>query len=248
MPAPLTSAGALIKDSWQLFVKTWDTTVRYSAWLIIPAVLTLADLAIPGNQESLIVLSAVVQIAVAIAVAIWVSIVLYQVTLALDAGSKVTEKTTADWKAFVLPMVLIGALQGLATLGALLLFVLPGIYVGVRLGFSQLTLFSKGLKGRAALAESWTLTKNRFWAVFWRQIAAGFVFAVLIMIVTTAAVLLVGLVAGGSKLGVLVDSKSLSPVAGGILGLVQSIIQAAFIPLIVIFQVKLYRALDRTRA
>lgn len=247
MSTPLTSAGALIKDSWQLFVKTWDTTVRYSAWLILPAILILADLAIPGNQETLIVLSAIVQIAVAIGVGLWVTIALYRVAFALDAGSKVTEKTTADWQALLVPMIVIGLLQGLATLGALLLFVLPGIYVGVRLGFSQLTLFSKGRKGRAALAESWALTKDRFWAIFWRQIAAGFVFGVLIMIVTTASILLVGLVAGGSKLGVLLDPKTASPVAGGIMGLVQSIIQAAFIPLIVIFQVKLYKTLDRSR-
>ncbi|HWQ99276.1 MAG TPA: hypothetical protein VN397_00310 [Candidatus Methylomirabilis sp.] len=247
MPTPLIPALELIKSSWQAFTKSWEALVRYSAWLILPAILALADLAIPAGQDFAIIASAVAQVTATIAVSIWVSVALYQVVFATEKGEKVSDRTTANAWQLVLPLLVIGLLQGLATMGALLLLILPGIYVGVRLGFSQLTLFSKNLRGRAALADSWALTKNRFWAVLWRQIAGAFVFGILVMIVTIAAMLLVGIVAGGAKVGALLSTESSNPLATGILDLIQSIIQAAFIPLFIIYQVKLYKALEKTR-
>lgn len=248
MPTPLISAGDLIKSSWQTFVKSWETMVRYSAWIILPSLLTLLIVLIPQGQDVMLGTFVALQVAFSLVVALWVSVSLYQVTFALDGGAKVSDQTTKNAWAFILPLLLIGLLQGLAVFGALLLLIIPGIYVGVRLGFSQVTLFSKNLRGRAALADSWALTKDRFWAVLWRQVAGGVVFGLLIMVVSLAAALIVGTVAGGAKLDALMASQKTGTLTGGLFELVQSIVQAAFIPLFVIFQVKLYKALDRTRA
>lgn len=247
MPSTLTPAGALIKSSWQTFVKTWSTTVRYSAWLLLPSVLTLLEVLIPRQDWAVWTYVAVISV-ISVAVALWVSVCLYQTILALESGAKVTDRTMQTAWAMILPLVLVGVLQGLATLGAFMLLVLPGIYVGVRLGFSQVALFQKGTRGRAALAESWALTKDRFWAVLWRQLAGGVVFGLVIMIVATAAILLVGYVAGGAKVTALLQASKPDRFASGLLELVQSLVQAAFIPLLVIFQVKLFKTLEKTRA
>ncbi len=248
MPAPLIPAGELIKSSWQAFVKYWETTVRYSAWLILPSLLTLLNVFVPRGQDQAAVAFAALTVIASLVVALWVSVALYQVVFALESGAKITDQTTKTAWILVVPIVWIALLQSLAVFGALLLLIIPGIYVGVRLGFSQLGLFTKQLHGRAALADSWALTKDRFWAVLWRQLAGGVLFGFGMVLVSFVAMYLVSIVAGGAKLDALLASQNSNPLAGGLLGLVQAIVQAAFVPLFVIFQVKLYKALDRSRA
>lgn len=245
MPKPLLGAGQLIKDTWQMFLKTWDTTVRYAAWFILAGVLQVLYLFFPnsGNGNGYYAISVLGWIA-GIVITVWATIMLYQVCMALDAKQKVAKQAMADAMKLFWPFILVAVLAGFATLGATILLIIPGIYVGVRLGFAQLSFLDKNKRGRAALSDSWALTKDKFWAVFWRQIAGALVFGALMMAATFMALWLVGLVAGSGKYDALMSADArTSPGVAGIFTLVSNIVQAAFIPLFFLYQVKLYRAL-----
>jgi hypothetical protein len=64
----------------------------------------------------------------------------------------------------------------------MLLFVLPGIYWGVRLAF---TLYAIALEDKGAtegLGYSWNLVRGRWWGVFWAFLAVGLIFGIAILI------------------------------------------------------------------
>jgi hypothetical protein len=249
MAKTLPGAWELITESWNAFIKTWDTTVRVSTWLILVGALQ----AVGGFYEKGVygpsgLLSPIFFVAAAI-VSIYISIALYRLVLGLERGEKMSTKISInELTPLFLPLVLIGILQGLVVLGATLLLIIPGIYVGVRLSFSQMSLFDKNLHGRAAMAESWAITKGRFWQVFGRQLAGGLTFGAFIVLIAILAITIVTLIAGAGKMNNLFSDSSNTAMDGAVSSLISSIVQAAILPLIVIFQVKLYNAFNKTKA
>lgn len=243
MSQPLIGAGQLIKESWNTFTSTWDTTVRYSAWFVLVTLLSIAPLFLPSKVPLLDIIAFLLTVALAI----WVSIRVYQVVLALERKEKVTNKTTATVLTLFWPLVWVSILTGLATIGGLILLILPGIYIGVRMGFSQLFVIDEKKKGTDAIKASWELTKQKFWPVFGRQLAGGIVFGGLMLIIIWIAVRLVALIANIDFNEVFMDSESGNPYIVGSYNLIQGIVQAAFIPLFYIFQVKLFKSLGRVK-
>jgi hypothetical protein len=54
-------------------------------------------------------------------------------------------------------VLLVSVLVGLATIGGLILFIIPGIYIGVRLAVSIEALVVEGRRGTQAMGRSWEL-------------------------------------------------------------------------------------------
>ena len=237
MTTSLPGVWNLIKGSWDAFVKHWSLLVKYSAWIVLAVALQEVGALIPASQAGLQTSVLLIGGIAGVFVTLWASIRLFQVIFSLEDSKAVTEKTTATAMALILPLVLVGILQGLATLGGFILLIIPGIYIGVRLGFSQLLVIDGNKRGRAALVASWNMTKNRFWAIFGRGLAFGVLFVVLIMVASGIAFALIGSIA---------DLKNETSGAGVFaFGIVNGLIQAAFLPLASTFQVKLYNAVKR---
>ncbi len=70
-------------------------------------------------------------------------------------------------------------LSGLAILGGLILFIVPGIIFSIWFAFSSYILISEGQKGRRALSESKELAKSYWWAIFGRFILLTLLIAVI---------------------------------------------------------------------
>lgn len=66
----------------------------------------------------------------------------------------------------------VSSLVGLAVLGGLILFIIPGIVFLVWFVFSSYVLIDQGIKSKQSLAESKNLVKDYWWAVFGRLILA----------------------------------------------------------------------------
>nr|AIA16177.1 hypothetical protein [uncultured bacterium]AIA16242.1 Unknown Function [uncultured bacterium] len=241
---PLPGAGTLISDSWKLFTTTWNTSVKTSSLLIyVGLAYFVAGLLVRVNP-ALGLLTAVISLAGSV-FTVWISIRVILTMMNLEAGKQPMASVEEGKKAWTLfwSLIWVGFLTGLVVFGASLLFILPGIYFGVALYFSQLILIDQGTRGTQALGASRALVRGRWWPTFWRLIAGGFVFGLLLAIV-------MGIVIGG--IAMLIGSSSFSdgpsdPLVVGILQLIQMVIVAAFMPLMTGFQVKLYRALQKTR-
>ncbi len=239
MSQPLIETGQLIKDTWHAFIKTWDTTVRYSAWIILMTVLMVIPLFMPEDNWPLLSLSIILTFA-GVAIGVWVSVRLLLVVLALERKEKITEKTTEPFTNLVWPYVFASILSGLATLGGFILLVIPGIYIGIRLAFAQIAAVDAKKQAVEACKLSWEITKNRFWAVFGRQLAGGIVFGFLVLVVFWVAVTLVSLISNIDFAAALQDEETANPAVVGTFNIIQGVLEAAFLPLFFIFQAKLY--------
>jgi hypothetical protein len=245
MPQPLIAPGQLIKESWSSFVSTWDTMVRYSAWYVLAGVLTAAYLFLP-DAALMGAIGLFVYLA-GLAVMVWTSIRVYQVAFAFERKEKISNKTTETALALFLPLLWVSILAGLATIGGFILLILPGIYLAVRFAFGQLAVIDAKKKGVEALKDSWALTKNRFWAVLGRELAGGVVFGALFLAVSWLAVWIVAKIAGAGAYEAMTATEETNPALAGTSIVINGMVQAAFIPLFYIFQVKLYKALIKSR-
>jgi hypothetical protein len=81
-------------------------------------------------------------------------------------------------------VLLVSVLVGLATIGGLILFVIPGIYVGVRLAVSIEALVVEGRRGTKAMGRSWELVGGHWWHAFGTLLVAWLIVAVVNSVIT----------------------------------------------------------------
>jgi hypothetical protein len=81
-------------------------------------------------------------------------------------------------------VLLVSVLVGLATIGGLILFVIPGIYVGVRLAVSIEALVVEGRRGTKAMGRSWELVGGHWWHAFGTLLVAWLIVGVVNSVIT----------------------------------------------------------------
>jgi hypothetical protein len=81
-------------------------------------------------------------------------------------------------------VLLVSVLVGLATVGGLILFVIPGIYIGVRLAVSIEALVVEGRRGTKAMGRSWELVGGHWWHAFGTLLVAWLVIGVINAVIT----------------------------------------------------------------
>ena len=117
--------------------------------------------------------------------------------------------------------------------------------------FAPILLLDEGLRGNQALAASHQLVKGRWWQTFFRLLGSSAVTGFLMVTATLVIATFIGLFVGfdksltlattGSSLGTQVS------LVDGLQGILTGIIQEIFLPLIIIYQVKIYHSLKKTR-
>jgi hypothetical protein len=239
---PLIRPWQLIRDTWTVFVKTWETTVRVSIWFIVVGIISALGSMVPDSIPGYLLIF--VLDVIGVLVAIWTTIRLYQTVFALEGGEAVTERTTATAVALIWPVLIVEALAGLSVFGGVILLILPGIWIAVRLAFSQVSVIDpkSAKRGVDALKESWGLTKGKFWPLLGRLVLGGILFAVAVGVIMAVCTALVGAIAGPGQFTAALNSDQPPVALGAALTFIQGIVQAALMPLVPIFQVKLYQS------
>jgi hypothetical protein len=82
-------------------------------------------------------------------------------------------------------VLLVSVLVGLATVAGLILFIIPGIYIGVRLAVSIEALVVEGRRGTQAMGRSWELVGGHWWHAFGTLLVAGLLTGVVNAVITT---------------------------------------------------------------
>src|SRR5215217_3617767 len=82
-------------------------------------------------------------------------------------------------------VLLVSVLVGLATIAGFILFIIPGIYIGVRLAVSVEALVVEGRRGTQAMGRSWELVGGHWWHAFGALVVAGLLTGVVNAIITT---------------------------------------------------------------
>jgi hypothetical protein len=82
-------------------------------------------------------------------------------------------------------VLLVSVLVGLATIAGFILFIIPGIYIGVRLAVSVEALVVEGRPGTQAMGRSWELVGGHWWHAFGALVVAGLLTGVVNAVITS---------------------------------------------------------------
>ncbi len=241
----LPRAWDLVVDSWSSFTKNWNTTIKTSVLFLYAGLITFVGALLTRSSDSLAALNVLVSLGAG-ALTVWASVRLLMLVLRLEDKKKpqtAQEEGKMGWQLF-LPYLWVSILSGLVVFGASLLLILPGIYFGVALSMTDLFLVDKGERGTQALAASRALVKGRWWDVAWRLLVGGVLFGLLMLVVNGALTFAVSLITGPGFF----SSTNTDLLAYGVTQFLQMLVMAVFLPLVVAFQVKLFRALLKTKA
>lgn len=244
MPKKLVGAMDLVVDSWKFFMENWQQTTKISIWILYFGLAEFIIYLFSKFVPEIGILLIPTALALTV-VSIWISLRLMLATLKLADGKSIGDQKADMKKAWGLfwPTIWVGILQFLVIMGGLLLLVIPGIFLSIALSFSQLSLIDRGRHGLAALSASRDLVRGRWWPVLWRLLFGSFAFGLLVMLVQTVVIGIFAVLIGPSNFMALMQSENPDPLFSGTLSLLNSILQAASIPLFFGYQVKLYRAL-----
>ncbi|MBI5655004.1 hypothetical protein HZC53_05140 [Candidatus Uhrbacteria bacterium] len=247
MPKQLPGAWELVMDSWRLFTANWNQTIKISIWLLYFGLAEFAIYLLSIFTPTAGFLLMPLGLAMGV-VSIWISIRLMLATLKL-ADKKSLGDPAADnsraWDLF-LPLVWIGILEFLIVMGGFLLLIIPGIFLSVALSFSQLILVEKDKRGLEALSASRELVKGRWWSTFWRIVLGSIVFGFAILGIQILVLGIFAVLVGPSNFISLMQSENPDPLFSGTISLLSTILQAATLPLFFSYNVKLYRALQKS--
>jgi hypothetical protein len=122
-----------------------------------------------------------------------VALLLYQVLTGAITRNIATEVTGQDLDveqsyrfgfARLGPILVVSILVGLATLLGLIVFIIPGIYIGVRLAVSTQALVVEDKRGTEAMRRSWDLVGGHWWHAALTLLVAGLITGVVNAVIT----------------------------------------------------------------
>ena len=191
--------GEILRTAFQLYRRHWRTLLAIAAVVVVP--LTLLQYGI-GHwfrsngqqlQDTAEVSTSFWAVASASLLAALVALLLYQVLTGAITRTIATEVAGQDLDleqsyrfgfARLGPILVVSVLVGLATLLGLIVFIIPGIYIGVRLAVSTQALIVEDKRGTEAMRRSWELVGGHWWHAAFTLLVAGLITAVVNAVIT----------------------------------------------------------------
>ena len=200
-PAALTPRGIaeILSAAFQLYRRHWRTLMAIAAVVVVP--LTLLQYGI-GHwfrtngqqlQGQVGVSTSFWAVASASLLAALVALLLYQVLTGAITRNIAAEVAGQDLGleqsyrfgfARLGPILVVSILVGLATLLGLIVFIIPGIYIGVRLAVSIQALVIEGRRGTEAMRRSWDLVGGHWWHAAFTLLVAALLTGVVNAVIT----------------------------------------------------------------
>jgi hypothetical protein len=197
LPRPL-GIGEILRTALQLYRRHWRTLLTIAAVVVVPITLLhylLGDLVRTKGETTRngIVETATWAAGIAGLVAALAGILMYLVltgaiTRAVAAEVAGQDPSVEQSYRFGFhrlgSVLLVSVLVGLATIGGLILFIIPGIYIGVRLCVSIEALVVEGRRGTEAMGRSWTLVGGHWWHAFGTVVVGGLLTGIVNALIT----------------------------------------------------------------
>jgi hypothetical protein len=196
---PPRGIGEILSAAFQLYRRHWRTLVAIAAVVVVP--LTLLQYGI-GHwvrtngqqlQDPAVVSTSFWAVASAALLAALVGLLLYQVLVGAITRTIATEVAGQDLGleqsyrfgfARLGPILVVSVVVGLATLLGLIVFIIPGIYIGVRLAVSIQALVVEGKRGTEAMRRSWELVGGHWWHAAFTLLVGALITGVVNAVIT----------------------------------------------------------------
>jgi uncharacterized membrane protein len=197
LPRPM-GIGEILSTAFQLYQRHWRTLLAIAAVVVVPFTLLqylLGDLVRTRGEVTSngVVETATWAVGIAGLVAALAAVVMFLVLTGAITRAVAAEVAGEDpsveqsyrfgfhrfWS-----VLLVSVLVGLAIIGGLILFIIPGIYIGVRLAVSIEALVVEGRRGTEAMGRSWELVGGHWWHAFGTLVVAGLLTGVVNAVIT----------------------------------------------------------------
>jgi hypothetical protein len=198
LPRPM-GIGEILSTAFQLYQRHWRTLLAIAAVVVVPFTLLqylLGDQVRAQGEETangVVVETASWAVGIAGLVTALAGLLMFLVltgaiTRAVAAEVAGEDPSLEQSYRFgfhrIWSVLLVSVLVGLATIGGLILFVIPGIYVGVRLAVSIEALVVEGRRGTKAMGRSWELVGGHWWHAFGTLLVAWLIVGVVNSVIT----------------------------------------------------------------
>jgi hypothetical protein len=197
LPRPL-GIGEILSTALQLYRRHWRTLLAIAAVVVVPLTLVqylLGDVVRTQGETTSngVVETATWAVGIAGLLAALAGLLMYLVltgaiTRAVAAEVAGQDPSVEQSYRFGFhrlgSVLLVSVLVGLATIGGLILFVIPGIYIGVRLAVSIQALVVEGRRGTEAMGRSWGLVGGHWWHAFATLLVAALLIGVVNAVIT----------------------------------------------------------------
>ena len=198
-PAPPLGIGEILSTAFRLYQRHWRTLLAIAAVVVVP--LTLLQYLFGDWLRSRGEVTSYQQISTATwAVgAAWLVAGLAGLLMYLVLTGAITRAVAAEVAGEdpsleqsyrfgfhrLGSVLLVSVLVGLATIAGFILFIIPGIWIGVRLAVSVEALVVEGRRGTQAMGRSWELVGGHWWHAFGALVVAGLLTGIVNAIITT---------------------------------------------------------------
>ncbi len=251
----LLSITDLLEQSWSHVQTHASVLMKRSSWFIALALASFAlhAIAYALPETAAPVLRLLDGIFIQLVGTTWVTLRITQAILSQETGDVRLDQPS---RRLLGSYFLVTILVGLATLGGSLVFLLPGIWLGIALSFSHLLVIEDDQRGTQALAASADLVKGRWWATFLRLAVPGFVILCLFFLISSLLNGLVSIIAGYSPADVVAEYAAQfwwsSPPKQVLLALganqaISAIAMTLFAPLFISLSTQLFHNLKKTK-
>jgi uncharacterized membrane protein len=187
LPRPM-GIGEILSTAFQLYRRHWRTLLAIAAVVVVPFTLlqyllghTVRVTGVATNN-GVVVTTSSWRVGLAGLVAALAGVVMFLVLTGAITRAVAAEVAGEDpsleqsyrfgfhrfWS-----VLLVSVLVGLATIAGLILFIIPGIYIGVRLAVSIEALVVEGRRGTQAMGRSWELVGGHWWHAFGTLLVAA---------------------------------------------------------------------------
>jgi hypothetical protein len=198
LPRPM-GIGEILSTAFDFYQRHWRTLLAITAIVVVPITLLqylLGDQVRTQGEEvanGVVIETATWAVGVAGLVAALAGLLMFLVLTGAITRAVAAEVAGEDpgveqsyrfgfhriWS-----VLLVSVLVGLAIVGGLILFVIPGIYIGVRLAVSIEALVVEGRRGSQAMGRSWELVGGHWWHAFGTLLVAWLVIGVVNAVIT----------------------------------------------------------------
>jgi hypothetical protein len=197
LPRPL-GIGEILSTALQLYRRHWRTLLAIAAVVVVPITLLqylFGDLVRTQGETTRngVVETATWSVGIAGLLAALAGILMYLVlagaiTRAVAAEVAGQDPSVEQSYRFGFhrlgSVLLVSVLVGLAIVGGLILFIIPGIYIGIRLCVSIEALVVEGRRGTEAMGRSWGLVGGHWWHAFGTVVVGGLLTSIVNAIIT----------------------------------------------------------------
>ncbi len=194
----LGSIGSLFGDAWKFYKERWSVLVEI---VLLPTLVVVLGVTIIGlNLGSLA--RAVGGLIVFVGWVAFIYVVLPVIYSIHNAtGVDASYKATIGW---FWPYVWVVILELFAVMGASVMLIIPGIWLGVALSFAGYLFVIEGRRGVDALRQSKDYVKGYWWAVVGRTLLLALIYIVAAIVIRIPVALFAGNMISGLVSAVMV--------------------------------------------